>query len=51
MITLLLPKKYFKTDVKTYIFYILWQVNLFYGMQSKFQNKVDLPKRHAKSIS
>jgi hypothetical protein len=26
-------------------FYILWQVNLFYDMQSKIQNKVLLPKK------
>jgi hypothetical protein len=33
--------KWFKTDVKTYIF-------TFYDMQSKFQNKVVLPKRTCK---
>jgi hypothetical protein len=26
-------------------FYILWQVNLFYDMQSKFQNESALPKK------
>jgi hypothetical protein len=31
---------------KLYIFNILWQVTVFYDMQSKFQNKVLLPKKY-----
>jgi hypothetical protein len=37
--------KYFLKLTSKLTFFILWQVNLFYDMHSKFQNKVLLPKK------
>jgi hypothetical protein len=57
--SLIKHESHFKRDLKwkhfwdgciNLLFYTLWQVNLFYHMQSKFQNKLVLPKRLVKSI-